>query len=177
MILVGDFNCVLNQTDSTGHFNYRKALDGLFRDFELQDKWRADPKRTVFTHYSPMCASRIERIYITKELSDKKIGVENVPTAFTDHLSVVMRLSVDVPIVRRGKGVWKMNTSILSEEAFKRGCARSGRFGGSREGFTPIGPCGGEGMQKTDSPFLYSGRVRTSAGLREDGEFPLRVHL
>ena len=33
-----------------------------------------------------------------------KIGVETVAVAFTDHLSVVMRLSVVVPIVRRGKG-------------------------------------------------------------------------
>jgi len=30
----------------------------------------------------------------------------------------------------------------------KRGCARSGRFGGSREGSIPIGACGGEGTQK-----------------------------
>jgi len=60
-----------------------------------------------------MGASRINWIYTTK-----KICVETVAAAFTDHLSVVMRLSVDVPIVRRGKGFWKMNTVILSEEAF-----------------------------------------------------------
>jgi len=64
--------------------------------------WRADTLRTVFTHYSPMGASRIDRIYTTKELSDKKIGVETVTAAFIDHLSTVenlsavMRLSVDV---------------------------------------------------------------------------------
>ena len=52
-------------------------------------------------------------------MSNKNICVETVAVAFTDHLSVVMRLSVDVPIVRRGKGFWKMNNSILSEEAFK----------------------------------------------------------
>ena len=81
--------------------------------------WRADPLRTVFTHYPLMGISRIDRIYTKKELSDKKIGVETVAAAITDHLSVVMRLSVDVHIVRWGKELWKMNTSILSEEAFK----------------------------------------------------------
>jgi len=81
--------------------------------------WRADPLWTVFTHYFPLGALRIDQIYTTKELSDKNIGVETVPAAFTDHLSLVMRLSVDVPIVRRCKGFWKINTSILSEEAFK----------------------------------------------------------
>jgi len=67
-----------------------------------------------------MGESRIDRIYTTKEMSDKKIGVENVKAAFTDHLSVVMRLSVDVPIVRRGKGFWETNTSFLIKEAFKK---------------------------------------------------------
>jgi len=33
MIVGGDFNCVLNQTESTGHFNYSKALDGLISGF------------------------------------------------------------------------------------------------------------------------------------------------
>ena len=72
----GDFNCVLNQAANTGHFNYSKALDRLFRGFDLHNMWRADHLRTVFTHYCPMGPSRIDRIYTTKERSDKKIGVE-----------------------------------------------------------------------------------------------------
>jgi len=93
--------------------------------------------------------------------------VETVAVAFINHLSVVIRLYVDVPFVPRGKGLWKMSTFILSEEAFKESWVRSRRFGGSREGTTPIGPCGGEGIKKDF--FLYSGRVQTSAGLRKDG--------
>ena len=45
--------------------------------------------------------------------------METVAAAFTDHISVVMRLSVDVPIVRLSKVLWKINTSIISDEAFK----------------------------------------------------------
>ena len=97
-MIVGDFISELNQTDSTGHFNYSKALNRLDRGFQLQNMWRADPSRNVFTHYSPMGASRIDRIYTAKELSDKKIGVE--PSSSFHRPSVVMRLSVDVPIVR-----------------------------------------------------------------------------
>jgi hypothetical protein len=54
MIVGGEFNCVLNKSDSTGHFNYSKALDSLVRGFDLHDMRRADPLRTHFTHYSPM---------------------------------------------------------------------------------------------------------------------------
>ena len=74
MIVRGDYLCT--QSDSTGHFNYSKALDGLVRGFKLQVMWRAEHLRTVFTHYSPMETSRIDRIYTTKEQSGKKIGVE-----------------------------------------------------------------------------------------------------
>jgi len=81
--------------------------------------WRAVPLRVVFTLYSPMGARRINLICTTKELSEKRTGVETVAAAFTDHISAVMRLSVDVPIVRRGQGFWKMNTAIFGEDAFK----------------------------------------------------------
>ena len=43
MIVGGDFNCVLNQTDS----NYSKTIDKLVRGFELQDMWLADPLRAI----------------------------------------------------------------------------------------------------------------------------------
>jgi hypothetical protein len=65
-----------------------------------------------------MGASSIDRIYTTKEMSDKKIGVENGSSL---HRSPI---SGNAAIPRclhpaMGKGFWKMNISILSEEAFK----------------------------------------------------------
>ena len=89
-----------------------------------------------------MGTSRIDWIYITKKLSDKKIAVETVAAAFTDHLSVVMRFSVDVPIMRRGKGFWKMNTSILSEEAFKESLLQKWAVWRKHRRFYPDWPMG-----------------------------------
>jgi len=166
VVFGGDFNCVLNQADSTGLFNYSKALDVLVRSFDLRYMWRADPLRTLFMHYSPMGESRIDWIYTTKD-SDKKISVETVAAASTDHLSVVIRFSVDVPIVRRGKGFWKMNISILSEEAFKERLRQKWEVWRQHRRFYPDWPMWwGRYTKKTDSSFLYSGRTRTSAGLR-----------
>jgi endonuclease/exonuclease/phosphatase family metal-dependent hydrolase len=118
MIMGGDFNCILNKSDTTGYFNYSKALDGLVRELGLQDMWQADPSSKIFTH-SPTDASRIDLIYTTKELSANKIGVETVAAVFTDHLAVILRLSVNVPMVRRGRGLWKLNATLLEEEAFR----------------------------------------------------------
>jgi exonuclease III len=52
MIVGGDFNCILNKTDSTDHFNYTRALDGLVRGLDLQDMWQVDP-RERFSHTIP----------------------------------------------------------------------------------------------------------------------------
>jgi endonuclease/exonuclease/phosphatase family metal-dependent hydrolase len=92
MIVGGDFNCVLNKKDSTGHPNYSRALDAFVHVFELQDVWQEDSTRNGFMHYSPTGARRIDRIYTTR-----KRGMETVAVAFTDHLAVILRLSIDVP--------------------------------------------------------------------------------
>jgi len=46
-------------------------------------------------------------MYTTKEVSANKVGVETVAAAFTDHLAVILRLSVEITMVRRGRGLWK----------------------------------------------------------------------
>ena len=66
-----------------------------------------------------MGAKRIDPIYTTKELSTKKVGVETVAEGFTDHLAVILQQSVKIPIIRRGRRLWKMNTSLLGEETVK----------------------------------------------------------
>jgi len=39
--------------------------------------------------------------------------------AFTDHFAVVLRIAIDAPVVSRGKGYWRMNTSLLKDATFK----------------------------------------------------------
>jgi len=47
----------------------------------------------MYTHYTPTGASRIDRIYVTTKIMFKKEGVETVAAAFTDHLTVVLRIA------------------------------------------------------------------------------------
>jgi hypothetical protein len=71
------------------------------------------------THYTPTWASRIDRICITENLKRRKQGVAKVAAAFSDHFVVILRLSIDVPVARRGRGCWRMNTSFLCESTFQ----------------------------------------------------------
>jgi exonuclease III len=49
MILGGDFNFVLTQTDCTGKGKYRRTLQQLVRGYDLLDVWEAKPTRDVYT--------------------------------------------------------------------------------------------------------------------------------
>ena len=114
IILCGDFNCVQETTDSTGCFNYSRALAELVHGFALKDTWQGDPTRKVFTHCSVSGATRIDRIYASQQLLARKLRVEAVAEAFTDNLAVCLRMSVDLPILRAGRSLWKLGSAILT---------------------------------------------------------------
>jgi endonuclease/exonuclease/phosphatase family metal-dependent hydrolase len=70
----------------------------------LQDAWQRAPERPGYTHYSVTGATRIDRIYATRDVIGRKHGLETVAAAFTDHLAVCLRITIDVPIMRLGRG-------------------------------------------------------------------------
>jgi len=45
--------------------------------------------------------------------------MEAVVAAFTDHLAGCLRLNIDVPSLQRGRGLWKLNNTIPTENQFK----------------------------------------------------------
>jgi len=77
--------------------------------------WQAEPSRNAFMQYSPTRPSRVQRIYKTKEFTAKRVGEKTVAAAFSDHLAVILQLSV----IQRGRGFWKLNASLLDEEVFR----------------------------------------------------------
>jgi len=67
----------------------------------LRDAWDPTPERTRFTHYTTKGASQIDRIYITENLKRTQQGAQAVAAAFTDHMAIVLRLSIDIPCMTR----------------------------------------------------------------------------
>jgi hypothetical protein len=115
VILGGDFNCVLAKADVTGHFNFSRSLNTLVKGNNLVDMWTTTPDRGVYTHYARRGAARLDRMYVTQNLSGRKCGTETTVTAFTDHLAVVLRIALNVTTVGRGRSYWKMNAALLRE--------------------------------------------------------------
>jgi len=81
--------------------------------------WATAPQRGVYTRYTRQRPSRLDRTYVSRNLSGRKFGTETVVTAFTDHLQVVLRIALNVTTVRRGPGYWRMNATLLRETLFQ----------------------------------------------------------
>lgn len=67
LMLAGDFNYVLPQSDNTGQKNFSTALDNIVYVFGLSDVWDASTRK-IFTHCTPTEASRMDLIYISNNL-------------------------------------------------------------------------------------------------------------
>jgi hypothetical protein len=119
MILGGDFICVLAQADCTRKVNFSRALQELARIYELVDVRAAKPTRAVYTHYTRQRAMRIDRLYVSRNISESKRSVETVPTDMTDHLAVVVRMVCEGPVISRGRDYWKMNVTLFKEQSVR----------------------------------------------------------
>jgi hypothetical protein len=109
-----DFNCALDKSDSMVYYHHSPALAELVRCFTLKDFWLDEPSRKAFTHYSTSGAT-LDRIYLAQELLAKTLGVEALVPTFKDHLVICLRLTVDIPTLQRGRGLWKHSSIILTD--------------------------------------------------------------
>ena len=75
IILGGDFNCIFDPMDKTGHFQTSRTLADLIHGMELQDTRKQNPAKLPFTHHSPASATRIDPLYISRS-DGKKQGTE-----------------------------------------------------------------------------------------------------
>jgi len=100
--------------------NYSRALGKLVTGLRLHDIGEQNPAKTSFTHYTPRGASRLDRIYISNKLKQRKQGTLTAVAAFTDHMDIVLRMASSDQVPMRGRGHWRMNTSVLREESFRR---------------------------------------------------------
>jgi hypothetical protein len=119
MIIGEDFNCVLSRTDCTRNMNHIKALHKVVRGFDLTDAWEPIPPRAIHMNYTPHGAAHLEPMYVSPNLRSRKSGVETIMAAFTDHLVACMRITLDPPMLRKGRGRGTMNIELLDETTFR----------------------------------------------------------
>jgi len=138
IILGGDFNCVLEAAVSTGYGNFSRSLATPIQGYALRDACQAHSSRRIYTPYTVRSVSRLDRIYLTTDLMDRKKGLKTIAEAFTDHFAVSLRISLNAPIVRRGRGTWKLNTDILATKHVIENLRNTGHVGNGNRNGTPL---------------------------------------
>ena len=128
-IILGDFNMVEDiKMDRYGGNPREKhtwglaTLNTLKRETNVVDIWRQlYPKRKEFTWHSlyDNVQSRLDRIYLSKEIVPLVNDVEIETFSISDHDLVAIDMTPPEPPTPRGPGYWKMNNSLLKNEEFK----------------------------------------------------------
>lgn len=120
-ILAGDFNCVLRREDQTPNFNLCPELQVLVHDLDLIDTWISlKPHIIGYTYVSSTSASRIDRIYVTKQFMHNVDDCEIWPTNFSDHCAYHVSLRYIRQPTFRGRGIWQLNVSLLPDAELKQ---------------------------------------------------------
>ncbi|KAJ4427946.1 hypothetical protein ANN_23958 [Periplaneta americana] len=120
LILGGDFNNVLNARDQKGEYHPSPNLQRLCNELQLLDAWEVVHGNNVqFTFHRGQAASRLDRIYVNKQLKDNILNAQVQPAVFSDHHALLVKMEVDNTIPPHGRGYWKLNESLLYDDKIK----------------------------------------------------------
>lgn len=125
-VLLGDFNAVEESSDRRGNTTQpvnrtadNLAIREMVRVLTLKDAWKKlKPREAGFTRHTGRSSARIDRIYATENIDLQDIALGAL--SFGDHLPVIATIASSAPPVqhRPNYGLWKLNTSVLSEERY-----------------------------------------------------------
>jgi exonuclease III len=68
ILLGGESNCTTDPMDSTGQVQPITALANLLNGLGLHDIWKQNPSHQAYTHYLASGASRIDRMYLSRNI-------------------------------------------------------------------------------------------------------------
>ena len=126
MIIGGDFNVVLNEElDKKGgkmgqKSESRKILKQLIESLDLVDIWRVrNPNKRKYTwrQPTPPVHCRLDYFLISNTLQDLTLNADVLPSFRSDHSGIYINIK-DTQRANRGRGYWKFNSQLLSNDDF-----------------------------------------------------------
>lgn len=125
IIIGGDFNLVLDITKDkrggrpTTHKNSLKEVKEICETWDVIDIWRTlNPEEERFTwrQKNPNIQCRLDFFLASQSLMGNINTADIVPGYKTDHSMITMEITTNFN--PRGPGLWKLNTSFLSEDNY-----------------------------------------------------------
>ena len=124
-LIGGDYNCVQNYSSDRLNCVGGKDDEGLIElsscmnKCNLEDVWRRrHPNDRMFTFSRAGKRSRLDYWLISKTLDADIKGIDLIPCVYSDHDMVV--LTVKTENFCRGPGAWKMNSSVIKSDLFRK---------------------------------------------------------
>lgn len=121
-IIAGDFNSIESSLNKFG--GSENSFSATLRDFralhDLIDIWRKAHGRSTFCTWfnsTKTIGSRLDKFFISSELTNPTVSCEIFPCCFSDHDSVVLTLNL-ANFVSHGPGVWRLNLELLEDSTF-----------------------------------------------------------
>lgn len=127
ILIMGDFNTTFSKMDIADGMVFksdsgRKELKSLMEEKNLVDVWRERnegirefSRQQVVKNF--ICRSRIDFLISKREMLKLIDTIFYKETVLSDHK--VVCIQVDMNDVKRGLGIWMLNTEILKDENFK----------------------------------------------------------
>jgi predicted alpha/beta-fold hydrolase len=115
LIMSGNFNCVLTNTDCTGTPTTNSELTHLINCLDLHESWEHRNNTRAYTHYTSTGASGTTE-YLSRCLLPDKKTTELRAAAFTSHYAVILNMAPPTNNTTRGRGYWKLNASLLQDQ-------------------------------------------------------------
>ena len=124
LIIVGDFNCVLNSdldiiSGQPHHQNEIKEFNNFVKNLEIVDIWRQlhdKEKDYTWNRAHPFIARRLDYCFVDESLTDLYLECKHQVAPCTDHKAVVLDLNRSE--FKRGPSYWKFNNSYLKDKEF-----------------------------------------------------------
>jgi exonuclease III len=122
IILCGDWNTVQNQNLDTKYYvrenntRCREKVASIKEEFELVDPWRNNnPNKKQYTWFqrNPVKMARLDYFLVSSDIMALTSRVEIKPGYRSDHSIVI--LDIKSTEEARGRGFWKLNTSLLHD--------------------------------------------------------------
>ena len=122
VIIVGDYNLVWNmEIDSynrnTNNDKSLKVLKEFCEDSNFVDPWRVlhgQTRRYTCYKKNPIKEARLDYFLINQGLMNMVSSADILYSTFSDHNTV--KLVIDATKVKRGPGLWRLNTQLLENE-------------------------------------------------------------
>ena len=124
LILLGDFNMVLDQRDTSSKIVKgpdTETLQSILNSHNLSDTFRnSHPLQQMFSYKRTNTGSRIDRIYASDTLLRYTGKATYLPLHFSDHASApFFEIRLASPLHSNRNTFWKLNNSLLSSSNHK----------------------------------------------------------